>query len=562
MVSVPADTPVLLLAHSDPWVRHQLAKDIERSASNLEVVPVASKYDAYATIGAIAEHGGYLAAAIADETLVDDTGENLLRGLHERYPTAASAILAPPHSGHDPSVYVMSGKPERLRTDVNKLQSKSRPPHPRVAVIGPEGSQLADEILAILHRTLTPSKRVIRNEEHITVKIDGTNEELIDPHPGEIFKALRLVRDPKRPLDHPYDLIIVGAGPAGLSAALNASVNVGLSTLIIENQIPGGIATTSINPIDNYLGFPQGVSGPALAQLALEQVANLDLVDFLPTLEAQGIKKAAHGRYLVEALDQMRGEKIDLNAGMILLACGSRPHELKLAKGKEHYPDRGVYYSALPCDQEREKDKIVVIIGGGDSAGQAALQFAKKSRKVVMVAQDGFDRMSQALQNSIRENSKIDTEGYFGYKVVEFMGARQLEAIKVRKANGSRSLKTREIRAASAYVLIGGDPDTAWVGKKAAPHCERVAQTQKKYIKTDVYLKPHGTKLPFETSLDGVFAAGDVRVNSLRRVGQAVGQGAAAVASMERYASNNPRILVDRDSPAYTRFNVLGLTKP
>ncbi|MET7918282.1 FAD-dependent oxidoreductase [Streptomyces avermitilis] len=556
------DTPVLLLTHSDPWVRHQLAKDIERSTSDLEVVTAASKYDAYATLGTMAEHGKYLAAAIADETLVDDTGENLLRGLNERFPTAARAILAPPDSGTDPKVYVMSGKPGRLHSDIGRLQSNSRPPHPRVIVTGPKRSQKADEILAALHRALIPAERVMENREHVTVSIVGTNEELTDPCPGEIFRTLKLVRDPKRLLGHPYDLVIIGAGPAGLSAALNASINVGLSTLIIESQVPGGTATTSINTIDNYLGFPQGIYGPALAQLALEQVANLELVDFLPTLKAQGIMKSTNGRYIVEALNLTSGREVHLKAGMILLACGSRPHELNLARGKDHYPDRGVYYSALPCDQEREKNKTIAIIGGGDSAGQAALQFAEKSRKVIMVPRDGLDRMSPSLKESVTENPKIDTERYVGYEVVEFSGTRQLQAVRVREANSSGSGKIREIRATSAYVLIGGDPDTAWVGKKAPLHCERVAQTTKKYIKTDVYLRPHGNKLPFETSLDGVFAAGDVRVNSLRRVGQAVGQGAAAVASMERYASNNPRILIDKKSPAYTRINVLRLTKP
>ncbi|MFE2548485.1 NAD(P)/FAD-dependent oxidoreductase [Streptomyces sp. NPDC059355] len=301
------DTPVLLLAHSDPWVRRQLAKDIEER-SRLEVVPVASKYDAYATIGTMAEHGHYLAAAITDQTLVDDTGENLLRGINDRYPAAASAILAVSNTGMDAEVYVMSGKRAQLRTDLNRLRSRSRPPHPLVVVTGPEGTQKADEVLATLDRSLTPYKWVQADTQHISVKIDGSKEELIDPHPGEIFRALKLVGVVKRRPNHPYDLVIVGAGPAGLSAALNASVNVGFSTLVIESKIPGGTATTSINPIDNYLGFPQGVSGPALAQLALEQIANLELVDFLPTLEAQAIKKAAHGRYLIQALDATSGE--------------------------------------------------------------------------------------------------------------------------------------------------------------------------------------------------------------------------------------------------------------
>ncbi|MFE2548486.1 NAD(P)/FAD-dependent oxidoreductase [Streptomyces sp. NPDC059355] len=246
---------------------------------------------------------------------------------------------------------------------------------------------------------------------------------------------------------------------------------------------------------------------------------------------------------------------------MILLACGSKPHTLKLAKGKERIPNRGVYYSALPCDQQREKGKTVVIIGGGDSAGQAALQFAERSSRVIIVAREGFDAMSQALQDSVRKNRKINTD-YFGYEVAEFIGEQQLEAVMVRKTGGDKASSRRQIKTTSAYVLIGGDPDTAWVGHRAGPHSERVAQTRKHYIKTDVYLRPHGTKLPFETSLNGVFAAGDVRVNSLRRVGQAVGQGAAAVASMERYASNNPRILIDKKSLAYTRFHVLALTSP
>ncbi|MFI9297588.1 NAD(P)/FAD-dependent oxidoreductase, partial [Streptomyces gardneri] len=325
---------------------------------------------------------------------------------------------------------------------------------------------------------------------------------------------------------------------------------------------PGGEdATTSINPIDNYLGFPEGIGGVQLANLAMEQLKNLPLVHFGLDLNARYLKRDPEEpeRYLVGVWDEARSEVREVRAGIVLIASGRKPNILKLPSNREHVPDRGVYYSALPCDQERERDRRVVVIGGGNSAGQAALQFHAVNSQVTMIAKEGFGEMSPELLREIESTGAIIK--HRAHEVVGFVGDSQLSEVQFRSATNHR---TRDMTPAqSAYVLIGGTADTEWLHpgtEKMAMGMLPIERTKGGYIKTDVQLRKYGAKLPFETSLPGVFAAGDIRKNALRRVGQAVGQGVAAVASMERYVANNPHILRDSTSPAYNRTNILKLT--
>ncbi|SCK42403.1 Thioredoxin reductase [Streptomyces sp. SceaMP-e96] len=164
--------------------------------------------------------------------------------------------------------------------------------------------------------------------------------------------------------------------------------------------------------------------------------------------------------------------------------------------------------------------------------------------------------MSRKLQKAIDDDQRIVT--FKKHQVTEFIGEQQLREVKIEEVDGRSQNELDPLKASSAYILIGGKPDTKWLQKGK----EKVRLNQNGYIKTDVFLKPRKGRLPFETSLPGVFAAGDVRVNSLRRVGQAAGQGVAAVASMETYAAANPKILIDDKSPAYIRVEVLRITQP
>ncbi|MFJ9151734.1 FAD-dependent oxidoreductase [Streptomyces sp. NPDC102270] len=553
-----ADKPILLLVHSDPWMRRELTQEILTwSHSDLDVIAVASESEAYSAIYGKPKAQELIAIVIADEKLIDDDGELFLLGIRRKFPGASLALLTMRDDASSDGIRRVSSSPISLREAIKPLYTSWSPRKPSVVIAGPKGSSRADELTDFLYRNAAIYDWSDESGSEISVTIGSKrckNWTLED-----LFKELRIFPDPKHLIDHPYDVVIVGAGPAGLSAALSASVNAGFSTLLIESHAPGGSAATSINPIDNYLGFPDGISGLALTSRAIRQVSDLSTVDFMPMLRARLIKHDkgphGHGRYLVGTTNSSTGQYVEVSAGMVLLACGMQPHKLDLK-----LPQRGVYYAALPCDQLRERGKDVVVVGGGNSAGMAALQFAAESRSVYIVAAKGFDLMSQAIQEEIATKKNIEILPQ--HRVIGFGGKEQLTYVKVR-GDRDPTGKVRKINTTSAYILIGGKPDTKWLHPDAdtqAMGAEKVDLTRAWCIKTDHFLRYHRGKLSFETSLPGVFAAGDVRVNALRRIGQAAGQGAAAIASMETYAAEHSKILRDETSPAYTRFSILRLS--
>lgn len=322
-----------------------------------------------------------------------------------------------------------------------------------------------------------------------------------------------------RPSEDDYDALIIGGGPAGLAAAVYGASE-GLRTLVIEREAPGGQAGTS-SRIENYLGFPNGVSGDELASRALQQARRLG-AEILVMRGVEGMDPAT--REVV--LDG--GERV--RARSVILATGVSWRKLVI-DGFDRLIGKGIYYGAARSEAASTHGQDVFLIGAGNSAGQAALHFANHARQVTLVVRgDSLEKsMSRYLIEQIAGKSNITAR--LRCEVQAAHGQAHLEAIDI--AERAQGGVTRH-ECGGLFVFIGADADTAWLP-------EQVCRDRNGYVLTgDDVLKsgrwPH-TRDPFllESSLPGVFACGDVRLSPIKRVAAAVGEGSMAIAFVHQY---------------------------
>ena len=316
-----------------------------------------------------------------------------------------------------------------------------------------------------------------------------------------------------------YDTVIVGAGPSGLAAAVYGASE-GLRTIVIEREAPGGQAGTS-SRIENYLGFPSGVSGDELASRALQQARRLGA----EILVTRTITKVDPGTNQVH----LDGGDV-LQARTIILACGVSWRHLEI-EGFDRLAGKGIFYGASRSEAPGSHGLDVQIIGAGNSAGQAAMFFSNHARSVTILARgDGIEKsMSSYLSDQLAARSNIEvltrTEAMAAH------GDDSLEAIEVRN---SETGETTRLESGGVFIFIGADAETSWLpgeialddhrfvltgsGVRAAGHWE---------LERDPYL--------LETSVPGIFACGDVRSGPVKRVASAVGEGSMAIAFVHQY---------------------------
>ncbi|MPY88641.1 MAG: fused response regulator/thioredoxin-disulfide reductase [Luteitalea sp.] len=322
-----------------------------------------------------------------------------------------------------------------------------------------------------------------------------------------------------------YDLVIVGGGPAGLANAVYGASE-GLRTLLIEHNAPGGQAGTS-SRIENYLGFPAGISGADLAQRATAQARRFG-VEMLTAQEVVGLRRDDPFRIVRLA----NGAEISCYA--ILVAAGMAVRMLGVA-GVAPLIGAGIYYGAATTEAAIYRGRDVCVVGGANSAGQGALFFTRYARRVIMLVRDKSlaSSMSQYLVNRIAAASNIEV--LTRIEVTEACGNGHLEQVVLRDLDTS---EPRRIDVAAMFIFIGAAPRSEMVS--GVVECD-----EKGFILTGPDLfqsgrKPRGWTLDrdpflFETSTPGVFAAGDVRAGSNRRVASAVGEGSAAIYTIHRY---------------------------
>jgi thioredoxin reductase (NADPH) len=320
------------------------------------------------------------------------------------------------------------------------------------------------------------------------------------------------------------DLVILGAGPAGLAAAVYGASE-GLDVLVLESDAPGGQAGSS-SKIENYLGFPTGISGHELAGRAYTQAQKFGA----QILIAKCAKRLACDRkpYAIELDD---GERAPARA--VIIATGALYRRLSLDNVAQ-FEGAGIYYGATFVESQLCRDEEVIVVGGGNSAGQAAVFLAQTSKCVhMLVRSDGLAAsMSRYLIRRIEENPAIDLRTCT--EIVSLEGSEHLERVQLRNKRTGKT-ETRDVR--HIFVMTGAVPNTAWLGG-----C--VLLDAKGFIKTGTDLSPEdlaATRWPLtrpphllETSLPGVFAVGDVRAGAIKRVASAVGEGSIAIASVHQ----------------------------
>lgn len=534
------------IVHADADVRAALLDELTgRFGSTYAIVAHADGDAAAAALRAAATAGLRVAVVFTDESPAGGSAA-LLALVHELHPRARRVLLvgrgewsqehpavAAMRTGQaDSYIFVPWGPPERwLHLPVTEFladwEALEPPPFLAARIVGEEFEARTHRLRDVLSRAGIPTGFVPAGSEEgrrmlaehgldggaLPVLVFRSGTALADPSLERLSQALGFATAPQAGA---CDLVVVGAGPAGLAAAVYAASE-GLTTAVIEQTVFGGQAGTS-SRIRNYLGFPNGVSGRDLANRALEQAWFFG-ARFVLSRPATALEAAGDGHRV-----QLEGGAA-IEARAVVVATGVTWHRLD-APSLDEFLGAGVYYGAAAFDTSAAGADVVVV-GGGNSAGQAAVHLARSAASVTLVVRG--ERLSASMSDYlVRELGETpNVRVLLATEVVAGGGRGRLERVTLRdKRHGT----TTEVRADALYVMIGARPQTAWLEGAVARDPQGFVLTGR-----DIVGEP-GSGWPLErppmlmeTSRPGVFAAGDVRHGSVRRVASAVGGGSIAV---------------------------------
>jgi thioredoxin reductase (NADPH) len=348
-------------------------------------------------------------------------------------------------------------------------------------------------------------------------------------HPSlrEVARVVGLLRPLAREGDEDVvcDLVIVGAGPAGLAAAVNAASE-GLKTVVLESYAPGGQASSS-SLIENFFGFPTGISGGDLTHLAQLQAYRFGAIFSTPAQALSlGLTEGDHPHVL-----QIEGCGATLRARCVIIATGADYNRLD-AEGREDFDRAGVYYAATAMEGQLCRDATVVVAGAGNSAGQAAMFLSEIAQRVLLVVRGDNLEKSMSSYLSGRVKARENVEVLFKTEIRKMTGKKRLESVEIENtATGEHRL----VETPAVFSMIGARPCTKWLPPE-------IARDEKGFILTGPLVADHlawkdADRVPgaLETSCPGVFAAGDVRSGSVKRCAAAVGEGSMAVENVHTF---------------------------
>jgi thioredoxin reductase (NADPH) len=543
--------PVLLTVDDDTHVLRAIRRDLRKAyGDRYRILSASSATEALEIVGLLEEREEDAALFLVDQRMPEMTGVEFLLEAIGTFP-AARRVLLTAYADTDAAITAINKvqlhhyltKPwdppeERLYPVLDDLLSDwhatNSAGYDGIRVIGHQISPTTHRVRDFLTRNQQPfrfyeverdpsaaqlAERLSNGKLPLVVFPDGPV--LVQPSAQELAGSLGLSATASRP--H-YDVVIVGGGPAGLAAAVYAASE-GLSALLIDAEAPGGQAGTS-SRIENYLGFPSGLSGSDLTRRAVAQARRFG-AEILSPLAVTSIRRAGPARILCLS------DGTEVSAETVILATGVQYNRLDVP-GSERFEGAGLYYGAAMTESASCADQHVYIIGGANSAGQAAIHFARFARAVtILVRADSLTKsMSQYLVDEIADTANIEVRT--STRVVGLEGEERLERLTLADGTGA----THEVPAGFVFTFIGARPRTEWLDGF-------VVRDEKGFIATGPDLTVDGTPPPgwelprdpllLETSVPGVFAAGDVRARSIKRVASGVGEGAMAVALVHTY---------------------------
>lgn len=543
--------PVILAVDDDASVLEAIIQDLRRKyGPNYRILRAGSGQAALDTCAQLKQRGDEVALFLSDQRMPGLSGVDFLERAQAVYPEARRVLLTA-YADTEAAIKAINTariqyyltKPwdppeEQLYPVLDDLlddwQRGYKAPFEGLRVIGPRWSAQDYQVRDFLSRNRVPYmwldpdreseaftllERYGLDDRHLPAVLFPDGSSIVQPSQTALAEKVGLRTHAEKDF---YDVVVVGGGPAGLAAAVYAASE-GLKTLVVEPEAPGGQAGSS-SKIENYLGFPSGVSGRNLADYAYRQARKFE-VEFL-TQCVTGIR----------AEDQYRlirtGDGHEVSCHVALVAMGVNYRRLD-APGVGRLTGAGVYYGAALAEARSCANEDVFIVGGANSAGQAAMHFSQYARQVTMLVRGESleSSMSKYLIDQIAGTSNIKVE--IRSQVIEAVGDGRLEGLRIQFSD-----EEKVVPATGLFIFIGAAPVTGWLP-------EEIMRDPHGFVLSGGDLRVDG-KLPrrwkedrepylLETSMPGVFVAGDVRHGSVKRVASAVGEGSIAVQFMHQY---------------------------
>jgi len=551
---VPAPSrPVILTVDDDPSVSRAVARDLRRQyGENHRVLRAASGAEALDALRELKLRGEPVAVLLADYRMPEMNGIEFLESAMDLFPRARRALLTA-YADTDAAIAAINVvdvdhyllKPweppeEKLYPVVDEMLdaylADGERQVPETRVVGHRWSAPSFEVRDFLARNAVPYRWVAVDEpegrrlleaagvgpDRLPLVVTPAGETLVAPTTTEVAAAVGLSTTPTTDF---YDLVVVGGGPAGLGAAVYGASE-GLRTLLVERQATGGQAGQS-SRIENYLGFPDGVSGAQLTDRARRQATKFG-AEILTARDVTGLSARGPAR-VVQFSD---GTEVAAHA--VIVATGVSYRDLA-APGAVDLTGSGVYYGSASTEAADCVDADVYVVGGANSAGQSAVFFSRVAKTVTLVVRaDSLERsmsyyLIEQLQAIDNVSVRLQTE------IEECHGDGHLEALTLRHTPTGRS---ERVDTGHAFVFIGAEPRTDWLDGVLDRDGHGFVVTGPDLLVDG--RRPRGWPLdrdpwPLESSVPGVFVAGDVRADSVKRVASAVGDGAMAVTLAHRY---------------------------